>query len=118
MGNDMKNKIDYDKIYKMEAQSLAKMSYNNRLKVWFARPLKDIEGTHLYGVIKEAFEGEIDGNTTLDEVRIQTLLKSMIKGGTAGIKAIELTYKLDGSLGNAEADVDLDEIEENTEGIN
>ena len=42
----------------------------------------------------------------------------MLRGGTAGIKAIELTYKIDGTLNNVEADVDLEEIEESTEGIN
>lgn len=111
-------KIDYEKIYKEEAQRLAKISYNNRLKVWLGRSLKDISGTFLYGRIKEAFNGEISDDTTLDEVRIQTLIANMLKGGTAGIRAIELTYRIDGSLSSVEQDVDLDEIEEKTEGIN
>ena len=110
-------KIDYDRLYKEEAANLAKISYNNRLKVWLGRSLKDIAGSELYGLIKEAFNGNISDDTTLDEVRIQTLIKNMLSGGTAGIKAIELTYKIDGTLNNIEADVDLDEIEESTEGI-
>lgn len=115
---NMGNKIDYEKIYKLEAQNLAKISYNNRLKVWLGRSMGEIKGSHLYGIIAEAFEGQVDDEMTLDEVRIQTLLKNMLRGGTAGIKAIELTYKIDGTLNNVEADVDLEEIEESTEGIN
>ena len=113
----MANKIDYERLYKEEAQNLAKISYNNRLKVWLSRSLSDIRGTDLYGMIKEAFNGNISDDTTMDEVRIQALLKNMLRGGTSGIKAIELTYKIDGTLNNLEADVDLEEIEESTEGI-
>lgn len=114
----MANKIDYEKIYKLEAQNLSKISYNNRLKATLSLTMKDIKGTHLFGAIQEAFEGQADDNMTLDEIRIHTLLKNMLKGGTAGIKAIELTYRIDGTLNNVEAEVDIEEIEESTEGIN
>lgn len=111
-------KIDYEKLYKLEAEKLAKISYKKRLKTWLGQSLRDIQGTELFGEIKEAFNDNVDLDTTLDEIRIQTLMRNILKGGVSGMKAIELSYKIDGTLNEVEADVDLEEIEEKTGDIN
>ena len=77
-------KLITKKIYKLEAQNLAKISYNNRLKVWLGRSMGEIKGSHLYGIIAEAFEGQVDDEMTLDEVRIQTLLKKYVAWWNCG----------------------------------
>lgn len=108
----------YGRLYNLEAQKLAEMSYAKRVKHALERPIGSFAGNALYSEIKEAFNGEIEDNVILDEVRVMTLFRQLIKGGTAGMKAMELTYRLDGSLTNIESDVDYDEIKEGTEGVN
>lgn len=115
----MANKrIDYEKLYKLEAQELSKVSYSARLKVVLGMKIKDLKGTPIYGAIAQAFEGQVDDNMTMDEARIYQLMRSVMQGGSIGLRAIELSYKLDGSLNSPEVDVDLDEIDSATEGIN
>ena len=121
MGNNenmAKETIDYGRLYNEEASKLAEISYSKRLKIVLDKRIKDLVGTKLYSDIKEAFDNEISEEATMDEVRVMTLFRNILKGGTAGMKALELTYRLDGSLVNIEKEVDFEEVEEGTKGVN
>lgn len=109
---------DYEKLYKLEAQKLATIGYAKRVKTILGSPVKAFAGTPIERALEEAFEGDIvDKNMTLDEARVMMLMKQMFKMGPTGLKAIELSYRIDGTFDNKEINIDLDEIENQTEGI-
>lgn len=118
MAKEKKEKMDYGRLYNLEASKLAEMSYAKRVRMALDKPIKDFAQNKFYAEIKEAFNNEISDDVTVDEVRVLTLFRQMLKGGTAGMKAMELTYRLDGSLNNLDSEVDFDDFKEGTEGIN
>ena len=94
----------------------ARLSYKNKLKVYLSFSVKELkEMKHpLYDIVIKAFP-TIDENATLDDARITRLLDSALRLGS--IKAIEMTYKLDGSMSDLAAEPNYDLIEEETEGV-
>lgn len=113
-----KEKIDYGRLYNLEASKLAEMTYAKRFRRSLETRVGDIKDTILYEEIKEQFGEKVSDDLLLDEVRVMSLHRQVLRGGTAGIKAIELTYRLDGTLNNIENEVDLEDVEKATEGIN
>ena len=99
-------------IIKQEAQ----FNYKDRLKVYLSFSIQELEemGHPLYKVIKKAFP-TIDKSLTLDDARLTKLFESAISLGS--IKALELTYKLDGSMSDLSNEPDYETISDETEGI-
>lgn len=94
----------------------AKMNYKDRLKVYLSFNVKELKEmkSPLYDIIISKFP-DIDENATLDDMRIVKLFDNMISLGSS--KAIELSYKLDGSMSDLSNEPDYELIEEETEGI-
>lgn len=117
----VKTHLPYDeqeKIYQEEARQLATLSYGKRFKVWLSRPLEDFKGTPIYNMAMEAFDGNIDGKTNMDELRIMQLFKQIVGPSPAvALNAIKLSYQLDGTFNEKEQNIDLDEIDDATEGV-
>ena len=94
----------------------AMLNHKDRLRVYLSFNVSELkEMNHpLYAVIKKAFP-DIQDDATLDDVRITKLFENMIALGSS--KAIELSYKLDGSMSDLAVEPDYDAISEATEGV-
>jgi aminoglycoside phosphotransferase family enzyme len=99
-------------IIKQEAQ----LNYKDKLKVYLNFDIKELkEMNHpIYNIIKRSYP-DIDETLKLDDVRITKLFDNMISLGST--KALELSYKLDGSMSDLTPEPDYDLISEETEGI-
>mgnify|MGYP003558508269 FL=1 len=74
--------------------------------------LKDLEGFPVYErLVKLGYDTEM----MIKEIRMNELLRKGLVEGS--MKALELSFKLDGSLSDITIDVNFEEIEEETEGI-
>lgn len=94
----------------------AQLNHKDRLRVYLSFKVDELkEMKHpLYGIIKKAFP-EIQDDATLDDVRITKLFENMISLGSS--KAIELSYKLDGSMSDLAVEPDYDAINDATKGV-
>lgn len=91
-------------------------TYKDELRVWLNQPLSFFKENHhdLYLMIKKKFKNA-DDNMTLNEVRMTKLFENAFLLNSN--KAIELTYKLDGSMNELAKEVDLSDVIENIGGI-
>lgn len=94
----------------------SEISYKNKVKIYLSFDLGELKtiNQELYELVKKAYP-MLDDTATLDDVRITRLFDSAIRQGS--IKAIELLYKLDGSMSDLTSEVDYAAIAEETEGI-
>lgn len=104
----------YKKKYEEIAKAEARLKYKDKLRVFLSFSVKDIKGTPLEQTIRKVFP-EVDENATLDELRIMKLFDKVFV--ESSMKAMELTYKLDGSMNDLAEDPDFDEVDIATEGI-
>jgi hypothetical protein len=110
IGDEMWYKERLNAILKHEA----KLSYKDKLKVFLSLTVEELAGTPLEETIRRAFPN-VNEKTTLDELRLFKLWDKVLV--ESSMKAMELTYKLDGSMHDLAPDTDFEEIEIATEGI-
>ena len=102
--------------YKQQIKETARMNYRDKLKVMLSLDLgtvKEINST-LYGIIKNEFPN-LDDKDTLDTARMTKLMKKVFM--ESSMKALELTYKLDGSLSDLSVEPDYETLERELEDI-
>lgn len=106
----------YRKRYQDVVKEEARLSYRDKVKTYLSFSLEELEkaGHPLYEIINRAYPG-LDKKATLDEARILKLFDKVFS--ESSMKALEMLYKLDGSMNNLENEPDYDEIEEATVGI-
>lgn len=99
-------------VIKQEAQ----MSYRDHLKVYLSFSLKELKQmkSPIYDIVKNAFPS-MDENTTLYDARVTKLFDKIFR--ESSMKALELTFKLDGSMSDLTNEPNYDEVTENTGGI-
>lgn len=100
--------------YKKVAQEQSKLRFKDKLKVWLSLPLIEMKDTSLYKIIKAAYP-ELSDEATLDEARMTKLFDKIFRESSQ--KALELSYKLDGSLADMSIDINFDDVDEATEGV-
>lgn len=94
----------------------AELSYRDKIKVYLNLPLHELKEANpvLYQVVKEKYR-TLDDNATLDEARMIKLFEKVFV--ESSMKALEMLYKLDGSMSDLTNDPDWEEVEAATEGI-
>lgn len=100
--------------YKKVAQEQSKLKFKDKLKVWLSLPLVEMKDTSLYKIIKSAYP-ELADEATLDEARMTKLFDKIFRESSQ--KALELSYKLDGSLADMSIDINFDDVDDATEGV-
>lgn len=106
----------YRKKYQDEVKATANIKYRDKVKVFLGLSLEELEkaGHPLYEIIVKQYPN-LDKKATLDEARILKLFDKVFS--ESSMKALEMLYKLDGSMSDLENEPDYDEVEEATEGI-
>lgn len=106
----------YRQKYKEQQRIEAELRYRDKLKVFLGIRLEELkEAKHpLYAIIKKEFP-DLDDMMTIDEARITKLLKKVFT--ESSMKALELTYKLDGSLTDIVNEPNYDLVERETKDI-
>lgn len=106
----------YVRKYKEQQKLEAELKYRDKLKVFLGLNLGELkEADHpLYEIIKKEFP-TMNDKMSLDEARMTKLLKKVFM--ESSMKALELTYKLDGSLTDITNDPDYDLVERETSDI-
>lgn len=94
----------------------AMLNYKDKVKIYLSMTIKELkENNHpIYKTINRVYP-DIDENLTLDDARLTKLFDSAI--GLGSIKALEMLYKLDGSMSDLSSEPDYDHIAKETEGI-
>lgn len=101
----------YSEKYKRIIKETAKLKYRDKLKVYLSLSLGELRenGSPLYDIVKKEFP-EMTDDMSLDEARMTKLFKKVFM--ESSMKALELTYRLDGSLSDITNEPDFDELEE------
>lgn len=106
----------YRQKYRDKVRNENKLKYREKLQVYLSLELREIKGIspELYEDIKKAFP-EMDERLTLDEARMNKLFRKIF--AESSLKALEMSYKLDGSFNELDNDPNFDLVERETEGI-
>ncbi len=72
----------------------AMLDYRDKIRVWLSLPIDELKSTPLYQMITDKYPG-IE-HLTLDEARIIKLFEKIFKENSQ--RALEFSYKLDGSM--------------------
>lgn len=110
-GDELWYKKKHEELIKAEAR----IKYKDRLKVFLSLSIDDIPKSSPLGETLRKVFPNADPNTTLDELRVMKLFDKIFV--ESSMKAMELSYKLDGSMNDLVEDPDFDEIDVATEGI-
>lgn len=101
------NKEFYRERQKEILKEEAMLRYKDKLKVWLSLSVGELKNTPLYKMIKGQYP-DLDENATLDEVRIIKLFdKAFVE---SSFKALEMTWKLDGSMNDVSVKVNFDDL--------
>lgn len=102
--------------YKAQLKENAELKYKDKVKVFLGFRVKELKemGHPLYKIVKKAFP-DLNEEATLDEARITKLFEKVFY--ESSMKALELTFRLDGSMSDLESEPDYDEIDNATEGV-
>lgn len=94
----------------------AELSYRDKLKVHLNIPLIELKETNptLYEMVMKKYP-LIDERATLDEARMIKLFEKVFV--ESSMKAIEMLYRLDGSMSDLTNDPNYEEVERATEDI-
>lgn len=103
----------YIQKYKDTRREEAQLRYRDKLKVFLGLNLQELKeaGHPIYDIVKKAFPN-LDEMATLDEARIVKLFDKIFN--ESSLKALELTYRLDGSMSDLENDPDYERVERET----
>lgn len=106
----------YRKRYKDLVKEEAKLSNREKFKVSLSLTLKDLKVMKhpLYDVIKQKYPKLAD-ETRISDARDFKLLEKVFT--ESSMKALEMTYKLDGSLTDIKNEVDYETVEKMTEDV-
>ena len=104
----------YEEKFKKMVDEEKKIKYRDKIRVWLSLTLEDIKETPLGKKIKVLYP-EIDEKVTLDELRIMKLFDKVFN--ESSMKAMELLYKLDGSMKDISVEINFDEIDDNLDGV-
>lgn len=106
----------YRERYRDVVKEEAKLKYRDKVKVFLSFSLKELKAAKhpLYDVIMKKFP-TMDEDATLDEVRIFKLFEKVFNEGS--MKALEMTYRLDGSMNDLVNEPDYEELDEALEDI-
>lgn len=108
---------EYLKMKKQEViKQEALMNYKEQLKVYLSFNLKELKemGSPLYDIVVKKFPN-VDEDFTLNEARFVKLFEKVIM--ESSMKALELTFKLDGSMSDLTSEPDYESITEATKGV-
>ena len=102
--------------YKEVMVQEATLSYRNKLRAYLSFSLKELKELNhqLYDIVSKKFP-DMPEEYTLDDLRITSLMNNMITLGS--MKAVELSYKIDGTMSDTEMPIDHNAIEEEIGGI-
>lgn len=106
----------YRNRYKDLVREEAKLSNREKFKVSLSLTLKDLKVMKhpLYDVIKQKYP-KLSDETRISDARDFKLLEKVFT--ESSMKALEMTYKLDGSLTDIKNEVDYETIEQMTEDV-
>ena len=99
---------------KADAEYSKELNYKDELKVFLSLSIDEVKGTKLHKEILRIYP-DIDPSITLRQLRTMKMLEKMFVESSQ--KAMELSYKLDGSMSDLSVSIDFNEIDEGTEGI-
>ena len=99
---------------KADAEYSKELNYKDELKVFLSLSIAEVKGTKLHKEILRIYP-DIDPSITLRQLRTMKMLEKMFVESSQ--KAMELSYKLDGSMSDLSVSIDFNEIDEGTEGI-
>ena len=101
---------------KEQVKQNAMLNYKDRLKVYLSFTIGELESAnHPLAKIVLKHYPEISKFATLDDVRVIKMFDNMLTLSSS--KALELSYKLDGSMSDLTNEPDYEIIEAETEGI-
>lgn len=108
---------EYMKMKKQEViKQEAEMNYKDQLKIYLSFNVKELKemGSPLYDLVIKKFPNA-DEDFTLNEARFYKLFEKVIS--ESSMKALELTFKLDGSMSDLTSEPDYDSIAEATKEV-
>lgn len=85
------------------------LSYKDKLKAWLSMSIEELKETPLYNILISKYP-DISKDATLAELRIIKLFEKVFVESSQ--KALELSFKLDGSMDDLRVKISYDDLNE------